>query len=69
MALLAESRWYWLSIFILLSLIFVPLVLAGGARIIYIGYKGAVAHFSEAWKDFTLEVETNEVAADDSSEV
>ena len=62
--LLEEGPWYILLIHFLLLLCIVPTVLLLCAVIIGIGYRGVVDYFSDAWKDFTVEVESAGVLVD-----
>jgi len=57
MYLLEECTWYGLLAFFLISLYVVPLIVFAGARAIHSIYNGIVDYFSEAWDDFTVDVE------------
>jgi hypothetical protein len=56
-ALGGGAPWYFLFYYFLASLFVVPAFLGAIAGVIYFVCKGVIDFLSEAWKDFTVDVE------------
>jgi len=61
MSSMEEGNWYSAMIFLLYSLITIPTMWACGAFTASVGYTSVVEYFTEAWQDFTVEVEVEKV--------
>jgi hypothetical protein len=61
MPLLEESPWYELLIYFLISLPAASMIAMVVAQAVKFGYKSVVNYFLDAWKDFTVEVESSNV--------
>ena len=57
MNLLNESPWYGLLLFCLISIPFAASIVLCTTAAVHAGYKGPVDCISEAWKDFTIDIE------------
>ena len=67
--LLNESPWYGLLLFCLLSIPFVASIVVCTIATVHAGYTGTVSCISEAWKDFTVDIEPGGVPDDASFDV
>ena len=69
MNLLNESPWYGLLLFFLISIPVAASIVVFAAVMVHAGYKGTLDYISEAWKDFTVDIEPGGVPYDEPFEV
>ena len=66
--LVKDRPWYSLLGFFSISLVTMPPVIELGVGLVQFVYRGVVDYFLEAWKDFTVEVESSNILVEPSIE-
>jgi len=54
---LLTEPWYWFFLFFIISIHVVAVIVVCAAVTVYGVYKGTVGFISEAWQDFTVDIE------------